>query len=90
MIMSIIMGKDAVDLSLLSFCIDSIALMPRGVAALPIPKRFAEMFIDTYCLLSFERLHLPNILFIMGDRNLDNFCDSPLFSRIIKSPSQIA
>ena len=73
MIISIIMGKDAVDLSLLSFCIDSMAFIPRGVAAPPIPRRFAEMFIDTYCLDSFERLHLPKILFIMGDRKWDSF-----------------
>ena len=90
MIINIIIGNVAVDFSGLSFCIDSIALMPRGVAAPPIPRRFAEMFIDTYCLLSFERLHLPNILFIMGDRKWDNFCDKPLFSRIMKSPIQIA
>ena len=79
-----------VDLLGLSFCIDSIAFMPRGVAAPLIPKRLAEMFIDTYFLLSCERLLLPNILFIIGDSNLETFSAKPLFSKIPKSPSHIA
>lgn len=87
---NIIIGKDTMFLLGLSFCIDSIALMPSGVAAPPIPKRFAEMFIDTYLLLSAERLLLPNILFIIGDRNFESFSASPLFSKIEKSPSQMA
>ena len=53
-------------------------------------ERFAEMFIDTYLLLSSERLLLPNILFIIGDSNLESFSARPHFSRIEKSPSQIA
>ena len=70
---SIIMGKVTVDLLWFSFCIDSMALIPRGVAAPLIPRRFAEMFIDTYFLLSSERLLLPNILFIIGESSLDTF-----------------
>ena len=70
---NIIIAKVAVSLFLLSFCIDSMAFMPSGVAAPFMPKRFADIFIETYCLLSAERLFLPNILFIIGDRNLDNF-----------------
>ena len=85
-----IIGKLMVDLSGLSFCIDSIAFIPSGVAAPFIPNRFAEMFIDTYLLLSAERLLLPNILFIIGDSNLESFSARPHFSRIEKSPSQIA
>lgn len=87
---SIIIGKVTVFLFGLSFCIDSIALMPSGVAAPLMPRRFAEMFIETYFLLSSERLLLPNNLFIIGDRSLDNFWDNPLFSSMPKSPSQIA
>ena len=87
---NIIMGKVAVFLSGLPFCIDSIAFIPIGVAAPPIPSKFAEIFIDTYCRLSSERLHLPNILFIIGESNLESFFDSPLFSRIEKSPIQMA
>ena len=90
MAISIIIGNVTCNLFLLSFCIDSMALMPRGVAAPLIPSRFAEIFIDTYLLLSSERLLLPKILFIIGDRSLDNFCDNPLFSSIEKSPSHIA
>lgn len=87
---SIIMGKVAVLLFELSFCIDSMALIPRGVAAPPMPRRLAEMFIETYCLLSSERLFLPNILFIIGERSLDTFFARPLFSRIENKPIQIA
>lgn len=87
---SIIIGKVAVCLFLLSFCIDSMALIPRGVAAPFIPSIFAEMFIETYLRLSSERLFLPNILFIIGDSNLDSFCDNPHCSRIEKSPIQMA
>lgn len=87
---SIIIGKVIVVLSLLSFCIDSMALMPSGVAAPPIPKRFAEIFIETYLRLSSERLFLPKILFIIGDNNLDNFLESPLCSKIENNPIQIA
>ena len=87
---SIIIGKVIVFLFLLSFCIDSIAFIPRGVAAPPIPRRFAEMFIETYFRLSSERLFLPNILFIIGERNLDNFFDKPLCSKIENKPIQIA
>ena len=87
---SIIMGKVTLNLSLLSFCMDSIAFMPSGVAAPFMPNKFAEIFIETYLLLSSERLFLPNNLFIIGDRSLDNFAESPLFSRIEKIPSQIA
>ena len=87
---SIIIGKVTTDLFGLSFCIDSIALIPSGVAAPLIPKRFADMFIDTYFLLSAERLLLPNILFIIGDSNLESFSDSPHFSSMEKRPSQIA
>ncbi len=87
---SIIIGKVMVVLFLLSFCIDSMALIPRGVAAPPMPSKFAEMFIETNWRLSSERLFLPKILFIIGDRSLDNFLDSPLCSKIEKSPIQIA
>ena len=87
---SIIIGKLIVDLFVLSFCIDSIAFIPSGVAAPPIPKRFADIFIDTYLLLSSERLLLPNILFIIGDRNFESFSAKPLFSKIEKMPSQMA
>ena len=90
MAISIIIENDTTFLFGLSFCIDSIAFMPRGVAAPPIPNRFAEIFIETYLLLSAERLFLPNILFIIGDRSLDNFLESPLFSKIEKIPSQTA
>ena len=87
---NIIIGKVIKDLLGLSFCIDSIAFMPSGVAAPFIPNKFAEIFIDTYLLLSAERLLLPNILFIIGDSNFESFSDSPHFSRIEKSPSQMA
>jgi len=87
---SIIIENVAVDLCLLSFCIDSMAFMPRGVAAPPIPNRFAEIFIETNFLLSSERLFFPKILFIIGDNNFDIFLDKPLRSRIEKSPIQIA
>lgn len=87
---SIIIGKVTVVLSLLSFCIDSIAFMPSGVAAPLIPSMFAEIFIDTYFLLSSERLFLPNNLFIIGDRSLDSLFDSPLFSRMVKRPIHMA
>ncbi len=90
MAISIIIGKVMVVLSLLSFCIDSMAFIPSGVAAPLIPRRFAEMFIETYFRLSSERLFLPNILFIIGERSLDNFFDNPLCSKIEKSPIQIA
>ena len=87
---SIIIGKVTLVLSLLSFCIDSIALIPSGVAAPLIPSKFAEMFMETYFRLSSERLFLPKSLFIIGDRSLDNFAERPLFSRIVKRPIQIA
>ena len=87
---SIIIGKVTVFLFGLSFCIDSIAFIPSGVAAPFMPSKFADMFIETYFLLSSERLHLPKILFIIGERSLDSFWDRPLFSNIEKSPSQIA
>ena len=87
---NIIIGKVAVSLWGLSFCIASIAFMPNGVAAPLIPSKFADMFIETYCLLSAERLFLPNILFIIGDRRWDNFFDNPLCSKILNSPTQIA
>ena len=87
---NIIIGKVTTDLFLLSFCIDSMAFIPRGVAAPLIPRRFAEMFIDTYFLLSSERLFLPKILFIIGDSSLDTFWESPLFSKMEKIPSQMA
>ena len=87
---NIIIGKDTTDLFGLSFCIDSIAFMPSGVAAPFIPNKFADIFIDTYLLLSCERLLLPNILFIIGERSLDTFWDRPLFSSIPNMPSQIA
>ena len=87
---NIIIGKDTTDLFGLSFCIDSIAFMPSGVAAPFIPNKFADIFIDTYLLLSCERLLLPNILFIIGDSNLESFSESPHFSNIEKSPSHIA
>lgn len=88
--MSITIGNVILFLFGLSFCIDSIALIPSGVAAPLIPRRFAEIFIDTYLLLSSERLLLPKILFIIGESSLDSFWDSPLFSKIAKSPSQMA
>ena len=87
---SIIMGKVTTDLFLLSFCIDSMAFMPSGVAAPLIPSRFAEMFIETYFLLSSERLFLPNILFIIGDSNLDTLLDIPLCSKMPNRPNHIA
>ena len=87
---STIIEKVTVLLFGLSFCIDSIALIPSGVAAPPIPKRFAEMFMETYFLLSLERLYLPNILFIIGDRRFETFFEMPLFSSMAKRPSQIA
>ena len=88
--MSIIIGKVTVVFSLLSFCIDSIAFMPSGVAAPLIPSKFAEIFIETYRLLSSERLFFPNNLFIIGDSSFDSLLESPLFSKIEKMPSQIA
>lgn len=88
--MSIIIGKVTCFLLGLSFCIDSMALMPRGVAAPLIPSIFAEMFIETYFLLSSERLFLPKILFIIGERSLESLFDNPLFSSIANSPIQIA
>ena len=87
---SIIIGKVTVFLFWLSFCIDSIALIPRGVAAPLIPRRFADIFIETYLLLSSERLFLPNILFIIGDRSFETFFDSPLCSKIENNPIQMA
>ena len=90
MAISIIIGNVTTGLFGLSFCIDSMALMPSGVAAPLIPRRFAEIFIETYFLLSSERLFFPKILVIIGDRNFDTFEDKPLFSSIEKSPSQIA
>ena len=85
-----IIGSVTVDLFLLSFYMDSIALIPRGVAAPLIPRRFADMFIETYFLLSSERLFLPKILFIMGDSSLDTFFESPLCSKIENKPIQMA
>lgn len=85
-----IIGSVTDDLLLLSFCIDSMAFMPSGVAAPLIPRRFAEMFIETYFLLSSERLFLPKILFIMGDSSLDTFFDNPLCSKIENKPIQMA
>ena len=90
MLISIIIGNVIVSLFLLSFCIDSIALMPSGVAAPLIPRRFADMFIETYLRLSSERLFLPKILFIMGDSSFDIFVEMPLFSSIANTPIQIA
>ena len=87
---SIIIGKVTVDLFGLSFCMLSIALIPSGVAAPFMPSRFADMFIATYCLLSSERLCLPKILFIIGERSLDNFFESPLCSKIENMPIQMA
>lgn len=87
---SIIIGNVTVDFVGLFFCIDSMAFMPSGVAAPFIPRRFAEIFIETYFLLSLERLFLPKILFIIGDRSLDNLPESPLCSKIENNPIQIA
>ena len=87
---SIIIGKLIVALSALSFCIDSMALIPSGVAAPLIPRRLADIFIDTNFLLSSERLFLPKILFIIGDRSLDTFLESPLCSSIENKPIQMA
>ena len=39
-------SSEAVCLYLLSLLNSSMALSPRGVAALPIPRRFAVIFID--------------------------------------------
>ena len=47
MAINIIIGNVTTNLFGLSFCIDSIALIPRGVAAPLIPNKFAEIFIDT-------------------------------------------
>lgn len=88
--MSIIIGNETTFLSLLSFCIDSIALIPSGVAAPFMPSKFADIFIETYFLLSSERLFLPNILFIIGESSLDNFLDNPLCSKMENTPIQIA
>ena len=87
---SIIIGKVTVFLLVLFFCIDSMALIPRGVAAPPIPSKFAEMFIETSSRLSAERLFLPKSLVIIGDKNLDNFLESPLCSKIENKPIQMA
>lgn len=88
--MSIIIGNVTSCLLGLSFCIDSMAFIPSGVAAPLIPRRFAEMFIETYCLLSSERLFLPKILFIIGDRSFDTAFEMPHLPKISKRPSQIA
>ena len=44
---SIIIGKVTVFLFGLSFCIDSIAFIPSGVAAPFMPSKFADMFMVT-------------------------------------------
>lgn len=87
---SIIIGNVMTFLFLLSFCIDSIALIPSGVAAPLIPSKFAEIFIEIKFLLSFDKLLFPNNLFIMGESSFEIFDDNPLFSSIAKIPSQIA
>ena len=87
---NIIIGNVTMCLFGLSFCIDSIAFIPSGVAAPLIPSKFAEIFIETYFLLSSERLFFPNNLLIRGDSNFEIFEESPLFSKIEKMPSHIA
>ena len=87
---SIIIGKVMVSFFVLSFCIDSMALIPSGVAAPLIPSKFADMFIETYLRLSSERLFLPKILFIIGDRSLETFFESPLCSKMENNPIQMA
>lgn len=87
---SIIIGKETTDLFLLSFCMDSMALIPRGVAAPLIPRRFADIFIDIYSLLSSEMFFFPNILLTTGESNFEILADNPLFSNMPKIPSQIA
>ncbi len=87
---SIIIGNVMVSFFVLSFCIDSMALIPSGVAAPLIPSRFADMFIETYLRLSSERLFLPKILFIIGDRSLETFFESPLCSKMENKPIQMA
>lgn len=47
MAINIIIGNVMTFLFGLSFCMDSMALIPSGVAAPLIPSRFAEIFIDT-------------------------------------------
>lgn len=87
---SIIIGKVMVVLLSLSFCIDSIALIPSGVAAPLIPSKFAEIFIEINLRLSSEIFFLPKILLTTGESNFEILEESPLFSKIAKIPSQIA
>lgn len=68
----------------------SMALIPRGVAAPPMPSIFAEIFMLTYCLVSSDRFFLPNIKLTSGDNSLENFFDSPVCSSIEKIPIHIA
>src|SRR5690554_5924166 len=65
-----------------------IALMPIGVAALPIPSKLAAIFILIYSAVVSETL--PNKKYIIGLSPTDNFLLKPVCSKILRMPSQIA
>ena len=68
------------------FCIVCIAFIPNGVAAFPIPSRFAIMFIviSLYSLSSFFIFGNKN--FIIGPINFDNLFINDVFSTIFIRP----
>ena len=69
-------------------CIHSMAFIPRGVAALPIPSRFAEKFSVIYCLVS--SLSPLNSRLVTGENSLSSARFMPIFCIMSSTDSHIA
>ena len=70
---NIIIGLESVSFLGFSFCIDSMAFKPKGVAAFPNPSIFAIIFIDISFLILLLVIKLGNKKFKIGDNNLESF-----------------
>ena len=87
--MSIVIGYVTFPDLLSSFML-SIALIPIGVAAPPMPSMFAEIFIETYCFALGDKFFLPNIKSMIGDRIFVSNFEIPVNSNILKIPTHTA
>lgn len=67
----------------------SIALIPSGTEAPPIPRRLAEIERERYFFAGFERF-LPQSFLIIGARQMLRYCESLVFSIIEIMPSHTA
>lgn len=67
----------------------SIAFIPSGTEAPPIPRRLAEIESERYFFAGFERF-LPQSFLIIGVRQMLRYCESFVFSIIEIIPSHTA